>query len=411
MAHDITLNTCPKGWNRLKVNQICSITSGSTPSRNEAGNFKGNILWVTSGELKKRFINSTIEQISEEAAKRSNLKMYEPGTVVIAIYGLEAEGIRGTASIVGKKCTISQACMAFTDFKSVSNDYFYYWYLNNGQIIGLRFAQGTKQQNLSTDIVGNLPICFPPLAEQKKIAAILSTQDRVIELKEKRLAEKLLQKKYLMQVLLSGKKRLHSCTDDWCNQQLGSAFDERVETNCTGLELLSITGTKGILPQSEIDKKNNASEDKSKYRRICNGDIGYNTMRMWQGVSAYSEYEGIVSPAYTILKPRKEIDARFFSYLFKLKSVITLFQRHSQGLVDDTLNLKYEHFRTINLLVPKSKQEQVAIAERLLTADRELSLLRADLEQERQKKKALMQLLLSGIVRVNAKGGEADGAV
>ena len=123
-------------------------------------------------------------------------------------------------------------------------------------------------------------------------------------------------------------------------------------------------------------------------------------MRMWQGVSAYSHYEGIVSPAYTILKPVADIDAKYFSYLFKLPETVFLFYRFSQGLVDDTRNLKYENFKKITVRYPSDRREQTAIAKVLSTADREIDLLRQDIDQEKQKKKALMQLLLTGIVRV-----------
>lgn len=127
----------------------------------------------------------------------------------------------------------------------------------------------------------------------------------------------------------------------------------------------------------------------------------YNTMRMWQGVSAFSNYEGIVSPAYTILTSNSEIDAKFFAYLFKLPSIIFLFYRYSQGLVDDTRNLKYENLKRIRVLFPQDKKEQTAIAEILSTADKEIELLKKDIEQEKLKKKSLMQLLLTGIVRVD----------
>ena len=147
-----------------------------------------------------------------------------------------------------------------------------------------------------------------------------------------------------MSNLLTGKKRLSGYQDEWKDFQLGDLFVERCELNSIDSELLSITGN-GIIPRSEIEGKNNSSEDKSKYRKIYVGDIGYNTMRMWQGVSAYSNYEGIVSPAYTILKPKDNADAKFFSHLFKLPSIIFLFYRHSQGLVDDTRNLKYDNFK------------------------------------------------------------------
>lgn len=241
---------------------------------------------------------------------------------------------------------------------------------------------------------------IPPLPEQDRIAAILTTQDKVIELKEKLLAEKQRQKKYLCQQLLTGKKRLPGFNAKWQFEHLGKLFAERVETKREDLPLLAITGAQGIIPRSELDLKDNSSEDKSKYLRICVGDIGYNTMRMWQGVSAYSNHEGIVSPAYTILKPVDLINAKYFAYLFKMPEVVFLFYRFSQGLVDDTRNLKYDNFRRINVNYPMDKREQDAIVEHLSIADQEISLLKKSIDAEKQKKKALMQLLLSGIVRV-----------
>ena len=243
-------------------------------------------------------------------------------------------------------------------------------------------------------------LALPPLEERKKIAEILTTQDKVIELKEKLLAEKQRQKKYLMQQLLTGKKRLPGFEGEWKTDKLGNLFAERVETKYEHMELLAITVTQGVIPRSWLDLKDNSSDDKSKYLHICIGDIGYNTMRMWQGVSAHSNYEGIVSPAYTILKPKEDICAKYFSYLFKLPEVVFLFYRFSQGLVDDTRNLKYENFKKINVTNPSHRKEQKAIAQVLETADQEMDLLRQDIEQEKKKKKALMQLLLTGIVRV-----------
>ena len=244
-------------------------------------------------------------------------------------------------------------------------------------------------------------LAMPSLAEQQKIAEILSAQDKLIALKEKLIEEKKRQKKALMQQLLTGKKRLSGFSGEWVDVKLGDVFAERAETNCQDLELLSVTGTNGVVPRSTIETKDNSSEDKSKYLKICKGDIGYNTMRMWQGVSALSEYEGIVSPAYTILIPSPEISAKYFSYLFKMHAVIFLFYRFSQGIVDDTRSLKYYEFAKLHLTVPSDKKEQEAIADILTVADKEIEILQKDLDQEKQKKKALMQLLLTGIVRVN----------
>lgn len=257
-----------------------------------------------------------------------------------------------------------------------------------------------RNRTLGQDRFMKSKIVLPTPKEQKKIATILTTQDKVIELKEKLLVEKQRQKKYLMQQMLTGKKHLPGVESEWKTDKLGKLFVERVETKCEHMELLAITGTQGVIPRSWLDLKDNSSDDKSKYLHICIGDIGYNTMRMWQGVSAYSNYEGIVSPAYTILKPKEDICAKYFSYLFKLPEVVFLFYRFSQGLVDDTRNLKYENFKKIKVKFPIDKREQEAISKVLETADKEIDLLQRDLEQEKQKKKTLMQLLLTGIVRV-----------
>ena len=259
-----------------------------------------------------------------------------------------------------------------------------------------------RNRTLGQDRFLKSKIILPPLAEQRHIAEILTIQDKVIALKEKLLAEKQRQRKYLMQQLLTGKKRLPGFDGEWKQNKLGKLFAERSETKCEHLELLAITGTQGVIPRSQLDLKDNSSEDKSKYLHICVGDIGYNTMRMWQGVSAYSNYDGIVSPAYTILKPSSDINAKYFAYLFKMPDVVFLFYRFSQGLVDDTRNLKYANFKKISVTYPADKEEQNAIVAVLEKADLEIDLLRQSIEQEKQKKKALMQLLLTGIVRVNA---------
>lgn len=284
----------------------------------------------------------------------------------------------------------------------VDIDYLIYYFLTKRGTDILEAASpggAGRNRTLGQERFLKSKITLPPLPEQQKIAAILSTQDKVIELKEKRLAQKQQQKKYLMQQLMTGKKRLPGFCEKWTRKQLGELFENRVEINRSDLGLLAITSTRGILPRDCLDLKDNSSEDKSKYLRICPGDIGYNTMRMWQGVSAYSEYEGIVSPAYTILAPMEGVYSRYFAYLFKTQSVIFSFYRFSQGLVDDTRNLKYENFKKISVSIPSNVAEQRAIVQILSTADHEIDLLQKSIEAEKQKKKALMQLLITGKVR------------
>jgi len=244
-------------------------------------------------------------------------------------------------------------------------------------------------------------VCMPSYLEQKKIAEILNMWDKGIKLKQKIIDEKIAQKKWLMQQLLMGKQRLPGFRGKWQKVRLGEIFAERNENGFENLELLSITSGRGIIKRNEIEVKDNSSEDKSKYKRILPNDIGYNTMRMWQGVSSVSNFVGIVSPAYTILIPSKNVNSKYMAAVFKLPQTTFIFYRHSQGLVDDTRNLKYSAFKKIFIKMPIDINEQTAIAEILSTADQEIDLLEKELAELKQQKKALMQLLLTGIVRVD----------
>ena len=143
---------------------------------------------------------------------------------------------------------------------------------------------------------------------------------------------------------------------------MGDVFTERTERANGDEELLSVTIGNGVIRQIDSDKRNIASEDKSNYKIVHKGDVPYNSMRMWQGAVGNSEYDGIVSPAYTVLVPSKEANGKFFMELFKKESTLKIFQRWSQGLTSDTWNLKYPVLSTIEISIPRI-EEQKRIAE------------------------------------------------
>jgi len=277
----------------------------------------------------------------------------------------------------------------------------FFYYFNQKELTPHLTRQGAGRYKLTKDALSKIPIPLPPLPEQRAIAQVLSLMDIAINTNNQLIAQKEMRKLWLMQNLLTGKKRLKGFSGEWKEYHLGDMFSERNERNTNGSTLLSI-GQNGVYPQDESIKKDTSKADKSKYKRICKGDIGYNTMRMWQGRSALSELEGIVSPAYTILKPRQNADSLFFSYLFKTPKLINLFWRNSQGLVDDTLNCKYKDFSIIKAILP-NKAEQIAIAQVLQVADKEIQLLKTKTEKLREQKKGMMQVLLTGRKRLKIK--------
>ncbi len=261
-------------------------------------------------------------------------------------------------------------------------------------------------KNIPQNSFLTISVFRPPRDEQVEVAHLLDAWDRGIRQLSDLIAAKLRFKRGLMQQLLTGRRRFKEFKEQWIEHRLGDLFKEREETKRTDLPLLSITGDRGVVPREEVERKDTSSENKSLYKRIAPGDIGYNTMRMWQGVSALSSLEGIVSPAYAICIPRPAINAKFAAYLFKYLPVVYQFFRHSQGLVDDTLSLKFHHFAQIHVHVP-SVEEQLWIVEIFQSADREIDLLRKKLDALKTQKKGLMQKLLTGQVRVASGGRES----
>ena len=170
-------------WEESTIGEEFGLYSGNTPSRLNKEHFNVAINWISSGELKEHYIADTKEKISDEAAK--TLKMLPIGTFVIAIYGLEADGVRGTGSITKTEATISQACMAFTSKGKVKNEFLYSWYKKHGNVIGIRYAQGTKQQNLSYDIIEKFKIAYPTFQEQEKLNKFIALLDERIATQSK----------------------------------------------------------------------------------------------------------------------------------------------------------------------------------------------------------------------------------
>ena len=252
-------------------------------------------------------------------------------------------------------------------------------------------------------------LAMPPIEEQRKIAAILTTQDKVIELKEKRLAEKQRQKKYLMQQLLTGKKRLPGFSEEWKIKPLKKLTEKQKKKN-HGFQyrlVLSNSAQHGIVSQDQEFDKEIANEERiDGYYIVIPGAFVYNpriSVTAPCGPINVNETgeTGIMSPLYTVFTiSSPQISQDFLKYYFQsscwykyVKGVANYGARH------DRISISDGDFFDMPIPLP-TKEEQSYIAKVLSASNREIELLQQDIEQEKQKKKALMQLLLKGIVRV-----------
>lgn len=186
------------------------------------------------------------------------------------------------------------------------------------------------------------------------------------------------------------KIRFKGFTEPWEQRKLGEVLKERTERAKGDEELLSVTIANGVIRQIDSEKRNTASEDRSNYKIVKKGDVPYNSMRMWQGAVGNSKYNGIVSPAYTILTPTPEANGKFFMELFKKKSTLQIFQRWSQGLTSDTWNLKYPILSSIQFAIP-SVEEQEKIAEYFSSLDHLITLHQRKCDDTKELKKYMLQ--------------------
>ena len=264
-----------------------------------------------------------------------------------------------------------------------------------------------RNKTLGQDRFLKSKIVLPPIEEQQKIAAILTTQDKVIELKERRLAEKQRQKKHLMQQLLTGKKRLPGFSGEWKNIKLCEVLSERKEKNVEqNLRICSVAVQKGVVDQVEHLGRSYAANDTSNYSVAHYGDIIYTkspTGDFLYGIVKQNllQEKVAVSPLYGVFTPMTFglgyfLHTYFQSAICARNYLLPIVQKGAKN----TINITNDTFISSKLYLPLDVEEQKAIADTFIAADREIDLLRQDIEQEKQKKKALMQLLLTGIVRV-----------
>ena len=256
-------------------------------------------------------------------------------------------------------------------------------------------STGTSYPAITSKNLAKINLKIPNKFEQVKIGNLFQKLDNTIALhQEKALTLRRAKKSFLQSLFPTAHKsvpqlRFTNFKDNWNQRELGEIFTERSDRSSMG-ELISVTINSGVIKSSELIRKDNSSSNKSNYKIVKKNDIAYNSMRMWQGASGYSVYDGILSPAYTVITPREGIDAELFSFLFKRNDMIQIFQKNSQGLTSDTWNLKFPTLSKIKINVPDN-QEQLTIKKFLKHVDIMITLQQTKIDKLKKIKKAYLQ--------------------
>lgn len=260
-------------------------------------------------------------------------------------------------------------------------------------------AKNTLQITNTTFLSGRLPLPTQP-AEQQKIAECLSSVDELITAQGRKVDALKTHKNGLMQQLFpregETKPRLRlpefKNAGEWEPRKAGTLFANRVTKGEQGLPIYSVTMHDGMVKRDSFDRNFYDIEDAARNKKVCKDDIAYNMMRMWQGALGVAPEDCLVSPAYIVLAPVKDVVPVFFQYLFKLPATILLLTSHSRGLTKDRLRLYYDDFASIPLWCP-APPEQQRIASCLTRLDALITAEIQKLETLKTHKKGLMQKL------------------
>ena len=383
-------------WEQRKVAELGKIYIGLVTTMTAHYTDEGTLLIRNSDIKDGRFEFGEKPIFLEKSFAMANeSRMHQIGDVITV-----HTGDVGTSAVISENedKSIGFATIVTRPNKTIIDPSYLCTFLNTERhkkwAVAISTGDGRTNYNLGDYFELVVPV--PSIKEQKQIAMFIENLNNLITLHQRKyeklhnIKKSMLEKMFPKNGSNVPEIRFKGFTEAWEQRKLGDCFAERVESMPDG-ELISVTINDGIKKFSELGRHDNSNDDKSKYKKVCIGDIAYNSMRMWQGASGYSPYEGIVSPAYTVLSPNSGINSKCLAYQFKLPEMIHTFQINSQGITSDNWNLKYPALSEIEIFVSRNEKEQAKIAEYFEWLDRLITLHQRELEKLQNIKKSMLE--------------------
>lgn len=394
------LGWIPEEWETVEMETFAKVTAGGTPNTSIEKYWGGDILWMNSGELNLRYIQNVAGRITIDGLNNSSTKYIPVNSVLI---GLAGQGkTRGTVAINKVElCTNQSVAAIMPEPKKVYYHYLFYNLDSRYDELRRLSAGDGGRGGLNLKLLNDLIVILPPLPEQRKIAAILSTWDEAIQTTQALISQLQQRNKGLAQQLLTGKKRLKGFEKEWKTVRVGEVTENFSIRNKHLIDapVYSVTNTNGFVLQTEHFSKGVAGEDLSGYKIIKKDEFAYNPARVNVGsIARFKRDIGIISSLYVCFSTIDSVLlGEYFSYVLDIDHTKHSIIRYGEGGV--RVYLWYPLFAGIKISIPDIKEQQ-AIAAVLDKADAELKAQEAYLAALQQQKKGLMQQLLTGQVRV-----------
>ena len=274
--------------------------------------------------------------------------------------------------------------MAFTPKGEITNEFLYSWYKKHGNVIGVKYAQGTKQQNLSYDILEKFKISYPNVKEQDKLNLFFSLIDKRISTQNKIIEDLKKLKSAIIEIEYSSKTKTSSHIGDFIVQTSKRNKDNAIQT------VLSVSNRQGFIQQSEqFENRSVASDDTSNYKIVERNSFAFNPARINVGsIARLATFDrGIVSPMYICFRTKDNLFPEYLDYYFESKQFFTEIQKRLEGSVRQCLS--FEGLCNIPLSIPTIEVQQQT-GKRLSTLAQEIKLEIDFLELLQKQKKFLL---------------------
>lgn len=406
------LGEIPGHWERTKVSRLFKqIGSGTTPSSGDASLYadKGTP-WLQSGDFNNNEINSTSKFITDKALDNYCLKLYKPGSIVIAMYGASI----GKVGLLNIATTVNQACCVLSDSDHLLQKYAFYVFVNEKENL-IKKSKGGTQPNISQEIIKSHYIPLPPLSEQHSIVSYLDDKcakiDKMLEGKQKQielLAE--MKQRIIADAVTRGLNPdvkmkatnipwLPEIPEHWEEQRMATLFTGDIEVNKDFEYKRAFKFNYGqLVPKNEIGEPEDYREVYVKYSKIKQGDILVNGLNLnYDFISqrvACAPSDGIITSAYVVCRPRKDVNYEYYTYLFKGMDSMKLFHGMGTGI---RLTLSFKEMKKQILPIPPHS-EQHDIVSYIKDRSAKIDILTSKLQQEIESIKEYKQRLISDVV-------------
>ena len=416
------LGALPSQWNYLPLKYLAKFSGGGTPSRDVPAYWKGNIPWASPKDMKVLKLSATEEYLTEEGLRNSTSNLVAPGALLLVVRsGILKHTIPVAINTV--PISLNQDMKALrVDEQRLTVKYLHYVVAGKNNELLFEWAkQGATVESLEQEYLGNSVFPLPTVAEQRSIANFLDHEtakiDTLIE-KQQQLIKLLKEKRQAVishavtkglnpdaPMKDSGVEWLGEVPEHWRVTRVKSLFrlDCRPAPVNNSMELLSLYTDIGVKPRKELEQKGNKASTTDGYWLVERGDLIVNKLLAWMGAVGYSDYNGVTSPAYDILKKRKPLEVKFYHYLFRTKIAQQEFKRWSRGIMEMRLRLYFDELGNVVTVCPP-EQEQLAIVssiERLETQYEHLQIRAgAQIALLKERRTALISAAVTGKIDV-----------